>query len=65
MGAVQEKLPEKQNFIYWDKNVFRYPIGTLFSRQHAQHTDIMHTMHTMHKGGVKSDGLEYVINLDS
>ena len=44
---------------------FRYPIGTLFSRQHAQHADIIHTMHTMHKGVTKSGGLEYAINLDS
>ena len=42
---------------------FRYPIGTLFSRQHAQPIDNMHSMHGMHKGGVKSDGLEYVIIL--
>ncbi len=42
----------------------RYPLGTLFSRQHAQHTDIIHTMHTMHKGGIKSSGLEYAIKLD-
>ena len=25
--------------------VFRYPIGTLFIRPHAQPTDIIHTMH--------------------
>ena len=43
---------------------FRYPIGTLFSRQHAQHTDIMHSMHTMHKAGAKSGGLKYAIKLD-
>jgi hypothetical protein len=41
----------------------RYPIGTLFSRQHAQHIDIIHTIHTMHKGGAKPSGLEYVIIL--
>ena len=28
---------------------FRYPIGTFFSRQHAQLIDVIHTMHTMHK----------------
>ena len=45
---------------------FRYPIGTLFCRQHAQHTDIIHTMHTMHKGGIKSTWLEeYAIKLNS
>ena len=47
------------------KNPSMYTKGTLFCRQYAQHTDIIHTMHTMHKGGIKSSGLEYLINLDS
>ena len=42
----------KDELKYW-KSFFRYPLGTLFSRQHAQYTDIIHTMHTMHKGGIK------------
>ena len=61
----RNKLHEKQSFIKVGKNVFGYPIGTLFSRQHAQHADIIHTMHTMHKRETKSSGWEYVIKLDS
>ena len=40
---------------------FGYPIGTLFSRQHAQHTDIIHTMHTMNGRDEKGMIEEYIL----
>jgi len=43
----------------------RYPTGTLFCRQYAQHTDIINTMNFMHKIGLKPGGSEYVINFES
>ena len=62
--VLYEKLQVKQSIIRMGKNVSGYPIGTLFSRQHAQHADNIDIMHTMHKGVRKSNGLEYVIKLN-
>jgi len=58
-GFISDCFKMSSYVTYHD--VFGYPLGTLSCRQHAQHTDIIHTMH---KGGVKSGGSEYAIKLN-
>jgi hypothetical protein len=41
--------------------LFSYPIGTLFSRLHAQLTDIIHTMHIMQRRDEKGWPDKYVL----
>ena len=43
------------------EGLFQVTISTLFSRQHAQPTDIIHTMHTMHRRDEKGWSEEYVL----
>jgi hypothetical protein len=43
------------------KNLFLYPICTLFSPVHAQPIEIMHCMHDMHKRNMKSKGFVFCV----